>query len=305
MSVTQITKGSSEDLVFYPYSDYAPSTASLTITLATGSALGGFVWPQTVNRDSASTATSSASTRGTRTLTVSAVTDFIPDETYLLGIPDGRKFRIKLIGVNATAKQLFFDQPFPVDVPIGATVTGLAYRFTLNTTATSDVRRRIGAVWTYTVNGKSIRENQRFDIVRDPWILDLSESDLEKQDHCFGETAGNANRWQSLISGVGEYIQLFLEKRKIYADLVKDRDYLKTAAAYLLLSRFYGNRPGDDSQKISDKWKKEAETYLTNITSADIWYDSNDNGTLSDDTSVNQGEVSNELGLKAFYALVC
>ena len=300
MSILQITLNSTEDLVFYPSANSPPATASLTITLAQGGDLPGFTWPVTVNRDTASAVVASASSQGNRVLTVDTISGFVAEEVYQLAIPDGRKFRCNLIGIDATAKQLFFDQPFAVNVPINSTITGLAYRLTLNSTATGDINRRISASWSYTVNSKTLREVQRFDIVRDPWVLSLTESDIEKYDHCFGETAGNAARWKSLIPGVGESIMLQLERRKIYADLIKDRDFIKNAAIMLLLSRFYGSRPGEDAQKLSDKWKKESETALTNITGADIWYDSDDTGTLDSSSE----ESTSELGFKAFYAIV-
>lgn len=313
MSVYQITLNSTEDLIFYPPEDYAPSTASLTIKDATNADLSG-TWPATVARDAVTTTLTVAASQGARALTLDTISNIIPDTTYLLGIPDGRKFRVRVIGVNAATKQVFLDQPLTAPAATSSTFTGLAYRYTMTTGATAAVSRRCAAIWTYTVHGKTVTEKQRFDIVRDPWELRLTESDIEEYDHLFGETSGSSNRWQSLIGGVSADIMRKLEARKIYADLIKDRDLLKKSACMLLLARFYGSRPGDDSQKIADKWMKAFENSYTTLLDADLWYDRNDNGSLDGGSGTTGTTVPvidpedeaprTELGIPGYYTLV-
>lgn len=310
MSVEQIRKGSSDVLVFYPPEDAAPATASLTITDANGSELSGFVWPQTVNRDSASATVSVAASQGARAVSVSSNASFEVGETYVLTeAVTGQKYRVRVAGLPSGKVTL--DQPLPFALTTSSTLTGIAYRFATNSTMTADVRRRCRAKWSYTA-GTARYWQQRLDIVREPWRLALTESDLEAYDHTFGETAGVSGRWQTLVQGVSDTLMLWVEKRKLYADLLKDRDFAKRAGCMLLLSRFYGARPGADNQALSAKWNKAYDAALVDLADADLWYDEDDDDSLdgdSDGVSVGEddedelGEDS-ELGLPGYYAQV-
>jgi hypothetical protein len=313
MSVLQIRKGSADVLVFYPPEDTAPATASLTITDVNGSALSGFAWPRTVDRDSASATVSVAASQGARAISVSSNTGFVIDETYLLTeATTGQKYRVRVAGVPSG--KVVLDQPIPIALTTAATLTGLAYRFTTNATMTADVRRRCRAQWSYTA-GTARYHQQRLDIVREPWTLALTESDVEAYDHTFGETAGSSGRWRTLIQGVSDDLMRWLEQRRLYADLLKDRDFIKRAACLLLLSRFYGTRPGDDNAKIATKWRKEYETALVELSSASLWYDADDDDSLDgasgdgvthlgDDDEDDETSESGELGLPGNYAAV-
>lgn len=310
MSVVQITLNSTEDLVFYPPDDHAPSSATLTLKDVNGGELAG-TWPATVNRDNVNTTLTAQASQAARMLTLDVITNIIPDTTYILAIPDGRRFRVKVVGVNPSTKQVYLDQPITATAASGSLFVGLAYRYAMTAPATAAVLRRCSALWSYAINGKTVQEKQRFDIVRDPWELRITESDVEEYDHVFGETAGSSNRWQSLIPGVSADIMRRLESRKIYADLIKDRDMLKRAGCLLLLSRFYGARPGDDSQKLSDKWMKQFDSAYISLLDADMWYDVNDNDRLGQSTNgavptidSSENEPRKELGLPGYYTLV-
>lgn len=306
MSITQIRMGSADVLVWYPPEDTAPATASLTCTDVNGGGLSGFSWPMTVNRDSASATLSATAKARDRAVSVSSTTGFTVGETYLLTIPDGRRFRVRVVGVGSGALQL--DQPLAVDAASGSTLTGLAYRFATSSTMTATVRRRCRAQWAYTA-GVARYHQQRFDIVREPWALALTEPDVERYDHTFGETAGSSGRWMSLIEGVEGDLMRWLEKRRLYADLLKDRDYIQRAAALLLLARFYGARPGADNQALANKWMKAYEAALVELADASLWYDADDSDTLAGDDSLgsisdDDDDETSELGLPAYYATV-
>lgn len=308
MSITQIRVGSSDAVVWYPPEDTAPATASLTLTDVNGSELSGFSWPQTVSRDSASATVSAAVGERARAVPVSSTTGFTAGETYLLTIADGRRFRVRVSGVGSGT--LYLDQPLTVALTTAATITGLAYRFATNTTLTASIRRRVKAAWSYTA-GVARYHQQRLDIVREPWLLALTETDIERYDHTFGETSGNSGRWMTLIDGVAVDLMRWLEKRKLYADLLKDRDYIQRAGALGVLARFYSARPGADNQALANKWAKAYEAALVELADAALWYDADDSDTLPDSGQVGSltaeadedGELS-ELGLPAHYALV-
>lgn len=307
MSISQIRLGSSNPLVFYPPEDDAPVEAQLTCTDANLNPLPG-TWPQTVPRDTASANVTGS--QAARVLTASSVSGFVAGETYLLSLPDGRRFRCRLAGVGSGALQL--DQPLPVAVPNGATLTGLAYGFTTSPTLTDLVRRRCRARWEYSVGGVALLHQQRFDVVREPWRLLLTETDLERFDHTFGETAGSSGRWMTLVEGVSDDLARWLEARGLYADLLKDRDQIKRAAALGTLARFYGARPGADAQHLGNKWTKAYEAALVELADARNWYDADDDDRLDgepdpsrlreDDEDTARRET--ELGLSANYALV-
>ena len=311
MSIYQIRKGSADPLVWYPPEDTAPATASLTCTDVNGGELGGLSWPQTVNRDSASATVSAVAGERARSLTVSSTTGFTVGETYLLTLADGRRFRVRVAGVGSGT--LYLDQPLTTSITTTtATLTGLAYRLTLNTTVTASIRRRCRAQWSYTA-GTARYHPQRFDIVREPWALSLTETELERYCHTFGEDAGSSGRWMTLIDGVAVDLMRWLEKRKLYADLLKDRDYIHRAGALGVLARFYGARPGKDNQDMAAKWAKAYEAALVELADAALWYDADDSDTLSDPSTVgslsgdddgDETSETGELGLPAHYALV-
>lgn len=316
MSVQQIRRGGADQIVFYPPEDNAPASASLTITDVNGSELSGFSWPQTVARDSASATVSVAATQGARAISVSSNTGFAINETYLLTeATTGQKYRCRVAGVPSG--KVVLDQPLPFALTTAATLTGLAYRFTTNTTMTADVRRRCRAQWSYTA-GVARYHQDRVDIVREPWSLALTERDIEAYDHTFGETVGVTGRWQTLVQGVSDSLMLWVEKRRLYADLLKDRDFAKRAACMLLLARFYGARPGADNQALSNKWAKAYEAALVDMSDAALWYDADDSDSLdgasgdgvthlgddADDETSGATDDRGELGLPAQYALV-
>lgn len=308
MSIYQIRTGSSDAVVWYPPEDTAPASASLTLTDVNGGALSGSTWPQTVARDSASATLSAAAGERARAVSVSSTSGFTAGETYLLTLPDGRRFRVRLSGVGSGA--LYLDQPLAAAAASGSTVTGLAYRFATNSTLTATVRRRCRAQWSYTAGGVARYHQQRFDIVREPWALALTEADLERYCHTFGEDAGSSGRWLPLVDGVAADLMRWLEKRRLYADLLKDRDYIHRAACLGVLARFYGARPGADNQALSNKWAKAYDIALTELADASLWYDADDSDTLSDGTGIgslsdgDDDDETSELGLPAYYAIV-
>jgi hypothetical protein len=309
VSITQIRKGSSDPLVWYPPEDTAPASASLVCTTVNGSELSGYSWPQTVSRDSASATVSVEAKAGARAVSVSSTTGFTAGETYLLTLVDGRRFRVRVAGVGSGT--LYLDQPLSVVATTAATLTGLAYRFSANATMTATVSRRCRAQWSYTAGGVPRYHQQRFDIVREPWALTLTETDIERYDHTFGETAGSSGRWLTLVEGVAADLMRWLEKRKLYADLLKDRDYIHRAGALGVLARFYGARPGKDAQDLAAKWTKAYEAALVELADANLWYDADDSDTLSDPSAVGSlGEDDDdtdevgEIGLPAYYAVV-
>ena len=309
MSIYQIRKDSSDALVWYPPEDTAPSTASLTCTDVNGGALSGYAWPQTVARDSAGTTLSAAAGDRARAVSVASTAGFVAGETYLLTLTDGRRFRVRLSGVASGA--LHLDQPLTAPAPIGSTLTGLAYRFATNATLTGAVRRRCRAQWAYTAGGVARYQQQRFDVVREPWTLALTETDIERYDHTFGETAGSSGRWMTLTEGVAADLMRWLEKRRLYADLLKDRDYIHRAACLGVLARFYGARPGGDNQALANKWAKAYDLALTELADASLWYDADDSDTLYDPDALatladdeDETNERGELGLPAYYAIV-
>lgn len=295
----QVKKNSTDYLDFYPADSVVPSsTATLTIVTDNNNELGGFSYPQTVNRDTVNCTTTVQAVEGDDSLTVDTNSGVIKGETYILTLPNGRTKYVKVNGL--ASGKIYIDEPLSFVAPIGTTIQGFKYSFALNTTATANVERRLRAKWTYTVNGRPKTVIQEFDIVNTPFQLDISERDIENLDHNFGEITSGSDKWKSLIPGCVRDLGRWLESRKIYLDLIKDVGLFKDCISACLLARFYGAQVGKDAKALSESWFKLYESYRVQVADSPMWYDANDNLIFETDAEDVEGNsLGSEKGLPA------
>jgi len=295
----QVRKNSSDYLDFYPSDNTLPSsTATLTITDADGNNIEGLTYPLTVNRDTVNSTVSTQAVEGDKTLLVDVITGVIRGETYLLTLPNGVTKQVRVNGVSAN--QILIDEPLSFVVPVGSVIQGIKYSQALNTTVTANVKRRVRAKWTYTVNSRAKTVSQEFDIVITPFQIDISERDIENLDHNFGEVTSGSDKWRSLIPGCVRDLGRWLESRKIYLDLIKDTGLFKDCVSACILARFYGAQAGKESQILASSWFKLYESYRVQVADSPLWYDQNDNDLYETEPEDIEGNaLPSESGLPA------
>ena len=275
MSRLQFPRHQSGELVWYPPEGLGGATAQLIVYTQGDALLPGGSWPQTVDRDPQSTTVAVETERDDDELPVVSSAGFSAEDRLLLIIPSGQRFELRLVG--AANNTLFLDQPLPKTIPSGSVVSGWGYRFTLSPSHLSELRRGCRAQWMYTVAGKPCFHPVRFDVVNEPFILALTESDIERHDHTFGESAGSSGRWRSLIDGAHDAITGRIEAQGLFADLILDREALKDAICLMVLAKFYGSKAGADMRALSADWMKQAERAVADMIQARVTYDKNQN----------------------------
>lgn len=275
MSRLQFPRNQSGELVWYPPEGLGGATAQLIIYTQGDTLLPGGSWPQTVDRDAQSTTVAVETESSDDELPVTSSAGFAAEDRLLLILPNGQRFELRLVG--AADNTLFLDQPLPKTIPSGSTVSGWGYRFTLSSSHLAELRRGCRAQWIYTVAGKARFHAQRFDIVNEPFVLALTESDLERHDHTFGESAGSSGRWKSLIDGAHDVITGRIEAQGLFADLILDREALKDAICFVILAKFYGSKAGADMRALGADWMKQADRAVADMIQSRIAYDKNQN----------------------------
>lgn len=299
MSGLQFFEDKAATLVLYvPAAHGVPSgSASLTIYASGQSELAtGGSWPETVSLDAAAATLDAAASAGDESLSVGSgeATTFTAGRTVLATSTRGEILELRVKGRDTSTDTLYLDQPLAHALQSGSTLAGHRYAFALSTTHTQTRRRRVRAVWTYTAGGEARTVVQRFDVVREPFTFDLSESDIETHDPEFGEYAGHSGRWRRHIEGALRDLVSALTARDLDPDLLRDRDIAKDALIYRVLAKFY--RKVDP--EASKGFQEDYETKLKEISeSSAIWYDADGDDVVADGADARAADASGAYGV--------
>lgn len=311
----QYTKGVAGTLEFYAPEGIPDSSASLTIYTSGTSELTGS-WPATVTLTSATTTLSSAASRYAESVAVVDGSSFVVGQRYTIN-DNGQLLEVRISRIDSNT--LYLDQPLSFDVASGATIASHRYTYSLTTTHTANLRRRLRAVWSYDVDSIAHAHHQYFSIVNEPFTISLSEEEIEAHDLAFGEYADPNGAWKKLIGGAHDEIERMLRSRQLSPDLIRDRDGLKDALIFCFLSKFYGSAPGQ--RERADMWLERCVNTVAQVIESRAWYDVDDDhdggnedsdmiydingtalGTLDDDGRLDTS--GSELGAPVSYARV-
>jgi hypothetical protein len=295
----QIRQNETGYLRFTPVEERAlPSTCNLTIFVEGQTELAGETYPIVVDLDDTETTLGVDAEVGSDELVVDSTTDFIIGKSYNLIRTDGRISKVKVVGKNSTT--LFLDQPIQVRAEEDSEIKGCHYEAELSPTLTANRYRRLRAEWSYVIDGRTKKVNQEFDIVTDPFEINIDSSHIERLDHTFDEMTNGSDAWKSLIQGALNDLVRWLEKRKLYVDLIRDREIFIDCLSAKVLSMFHSTSNAKGAKDSAANWQKVYESIRVEIAESDIWYDANDDLVLnkgSQGASNSLNGSSNELGL--------
>jgi len=224
--------------------------------------------------DPASQVVSSVSKNAT-TLTVSDSSAFVVDGRYWLCADSGRGYYVEVADVATGVLTLRDPVRFAITTGkiVGARITGAL--------AADDVgapTRNLRLVWSYVIGGVTYRRRTLIDVVRWPFDVDFSESDVERLSTQFGELAGRFGSWRKLREGAVDAIWSDLRAANREPDKMSDRSVLKMAGCYKLLQL---RALGDDVAfaSLGDLYDHEIKNALSDN---NAWYDAD--GDLNVDT---------------------
>lgn len=273
----QFTKDVASTLAFYAPEGIPDGAATVTIYTGGDGELEGDTWPATVALGSASTTTTAAATQQSETLPVGDASAFSAGGRYWIN-DSGQRVEVEVR--KKSGSTLYLTQPLPFTVSSGATIASGRYAYSLSATQTATLRRRLRAVWSYEVDSEAVSHTQYFSVVREPFDISLTEDDIEAHDHNFGEYAGSRGQWRRLIEGAHHDVERALRRKQLTPDLVKDRDGLKDALIFYLLSKFYRSLPGQLER--AEAWRISGDRAIEDVFDARTWYDADDDNTVSD-----------------------
>jgi len=251
----------------------------LSVFLEGEQAFGSTPWPQVATPDPGSATTTAKANRKSVFLTVDTVANFVVGREYWLESIYGEPFLVKLRGIDTVGNRLKLDQPLSVELDPGATIKGQRWFFDIPSSDTEESYRRLRAEWRYEFDGEQKLYIERFDIVREPFFISLTESEIEVYDDTFGEHAGSLGRWKALIQGANNDVYDALVSNQVYPDLMREREILKTATASALLALFYAKSPThkEKAKGFRERFDKSINQALT----AKTHYDKNGDQTVS------------------------
>lgn len=308
----QFQQSAAGTLEFYAPEGIPDGAASLTIYTGGDSTLSGETWPLSVSLTSASTTVNGAASQYAQSLTLDDASAFVArTQRYL--IDDGGALQ-EITVSRKSGDTIYLDHELREGVADGATVASHRYSYTLSSAQTTTKRRRLRAVWSYDVDSVTYTHTQYFSIVGEPFSIDVTEEDIARHDLDFEQYADGDGAWRKLVGGAHDDVERCLRAKSLAPDLLRDRDALRDAVIFGVLSKIYQRQPDR-----SELWRGRMERALTDAVEARAWYDEDDDhqggdedssiiydtdgnilGTLNGDTL----ETATELGVPANYMRV-
>jgi hypothetical protein len=265
----QLEQSKAATIRWYP-TEGVPTSATIQVVSPAGTDIVADGTSATIDSVAATVA---AASYQDPTFSVDTATGISVGERYWLATAGGRGYEITVVDISGTT--ITPDQPVRFDIS-GGSLSGLAISYSLTTTHTATRYRDVRMVWRYTAGGLSRMHQHTADIVRVPFEIPVTESDIEQIDPTFGDLSSDYLR---LREQAESDIYSWLRGRKIYPDLVIDRSLLTPSAVYRILHL----------RHIREESLREgyAELYteaLVAFHNSESWYDSDDDLTRSTDT---------------------
>lgn len=285
----QLRKGRVGRLEFTPPEGVPDGDVSLTIylegttELEPVSALPGGAWPQTITPSPSTTLTQVAQD-GAVLLSVGSIANFIQGEPYQLTDAEGVRHAITVKGVDTVNTRLKINRDFDHDLPVGTPIVGLRFAFAIPLEMMGETLRGVRAEWSYTISGRTVVHDERFDVVSEPFNLAPTLMEVDDQAIGAAEHIGSIEQLQRLSRGAMRVIRTRLTKYDLYPDLVRGRDSLELAAIYAILWAAYRN--DSSKQKVAQGFQDLFEATFTQAVNAHLDYDTNDDQVADEEEKV-------------------
>jgi hypothetical protein len=193
----EVLKGGTAEVVwFHPQEGRPSATPSVAVKDTAGSTVTAAA-TTSVTQDTVNTTLSAGSSRGDRTVTLTAVTGLVSGRTYLITTTTHRPVWVTVLEWVDSTKVVTLRDYLPCDVASASTFAGTGFYRTLSSTEVASLAEVMRARATYVVGGVTYTMEVPFDVVltplRNPLTVDLlrvRHPDIMPQEH--SETAGSA-----------------------------------------------------------------------------------------------------------------
>jgi hypothetical protein len=288
MSRVQFRKDTEGLLEFHPSQGRADSSASLTIYEGQSEWSGG-TWPATITLGTYSQSLTATASAGDQSFSI-ATSGLVRGQRYWLTNHRNQVQEVTIDGFDGSAAYLA--ETLQYDQTTASTLEDHRLTYTLSTSATATRRRNLRAVWSYDVDTVSYQGNQVFDIVWQPFDIQITSHDLEVFAPWLARQM-DATQLESYIEGGHRLLEMELRGQQIEPDLVRNPDDLRDALAYLVLRNIAESQAtlGPDGEpRFARDYHRHYRQALTAFYDSKAWYDEDD--TLTPPTETPRGFVS-------------
>lgn len=251
------------DITFELYSEEGtPTSGSVQLFTRGGSEFTGALVASIDDLDATLDSEVFASSRE---LEVTVATgSFVKGRSYLLGIEE---IPVKVLAVDGT--RVILDQGLPDNFPAGAPVKGWRMAATLPAASNTTHRRGLEVFWSYLDSAGAARSaSDTLDIVRRPFSVAVTETDVEQYDHTWGEHTDTTRRWRSLIDGAHNRVSNLLRAQGVWPDRASRFPEAKDAVIHSVLCLYYATTSEDEEDRERSKYHcRLAETSVRTIAS--------------------------------------
>lgn len=181
--------------------------------------------------------------------------------------------------VDTTSTTVTVDRPLSVAIPIGSIIPSV-FSVTLDADSIGgDTIRDCRGVWEVNYSRVGTKEfTQVFDIVEDPFSLDLTMNDIVSSDPAVGSMINTDADYGLMIDQAINETWAWLLNKQVKPDLIRNRNTIKTAAALKFLEIFHqqSSQLVNSGPALSETYRDKFEQYLGSFMSSEYWYDFND-----------------------------
>ena len=219
----------------------------------------------------ATTLTAEAKHRA-RSLHVSSSVGFSRGMVAVVTPPSGIRFPINIVGVEGNI--IHMETPLRAVLGIGTALTLNTVETDLTSTETEGLKRDLRMLWEYTSGlGSAVHISEYFDIVTDPWIPNITEVMLRREDSTASEYMGANVDLDSAVEGAHDEAENYLRSVGKYPDLYRFRNDLNRAVVLLTLSRLKFAAKNYEAAEI---FQGKGEAVLSRVQGSKDWYDLHD-----------------------------
>lgn len=259
--------------------------AAGTVTIYDGTDVwAGWVADDPPAQPAVDTALGAAASARARELTI-VTTGFVVGGLYSLKNHYGIREPVVVRGLSSSLGKIQTLDPIHEDQTTASRLQDPRLIVSLLAADLAEVKRGLRAVFTYAIDGVTVRRSVYFDVVRQQWQIPLSEDDIERHWPGWGALCRTPARHTQLVQGARSELYRIVRQWGTYPDLLRDPSESSDALCYLairaaLSSPNSGADPGDITT---------IESRLSAALSAlhgSGWIDSDDDLVLDEDSSL-------------------
>jgi len=226
--------------------------------------------------------TTSAATAYSNTLTVDDATAVSVGQEVLVESTLGERMEAVVLGAASTT--LVLDEEIPFALASGSTIRD--HIVTYSASSTLAHFRGYRAKWSLTIASKAVVKWTEFDLVYQPFKLDIRRTDIVA---VFPALRGRLGGWwRSLIPPATRALYGYLRGQGHQPDQLRDRSLLTIPAAHWIALRLSMTQPGGSYElQLIKELRANTETSFANLAQSPLWIDVDDDNLVDDDGEEN------------------